>query len=83
MVLFEMHLRDWTKFAVLKIPNISLQNDFKQFVLPISIKPNETADLTLVHEELIKRSFDRYRHTLSISPGEKVPDFQARIHREY
>lgn len=53
--------------------------DFKQFILPIYMKPNDTVILNLVYEDLLIRQMDRYVHSLSICPGEIVPDFQVTL----
>ena len=55
------------------------REDFKQFVLPINIQPLEEITITLTYEYLLERTDNAYTHTLSISPGEIVPDFQIRM----
>ena len=55
------------------------QPSFHQFVLPINLRPNEEATVTLVYEQLLQRNEDKYRHVISLSPGEIVKDFQVRL----
>ena len=53
--------------------------DFKQFILPIHLAPKDEVTLTLIYEMLLVRKQDQYVHSVSISPGEIVKDFQIRL----
>jgi len=53
--------------------------DFKQFVLPINLKAQEDIVVTLTYEYLLERTDGLYSHTLSINPGELVPDFRVSV----
>lgn len=55
------------------------REDFKQFVLPITIDSKSNVTLRFVYEYLLERTDNSYRHTLSISPGELVHDFRIRL----
>ena len=48
-------------------------------VRPVNVQPSESITLTLTYEYLLERVDDLYTHSLSIAPGEIVPDFQIRI----
>ena len=45
----------------------------------MNMQPSESITLTLTYEYLLERVDDLYTHSLSIAPGEIVPDFQIRI----
>ena len=52
---------------------------FYQFVLPISLGANDEAKITLTYGNLLSKKEDKYNYVLSLSPGERVADFQVRF----
>ena len=52
---------------------------FNQFIREIHLGPNEEAKISLKYEMLIERENSSYRHVISLSPGERVKDFQVHL----
>ena len=48
-------------------------------MLPISLGANDEAKITLTYGNLLSKKEGKYNYVLSLSPGERVADFQVRF----
>ena len=53
--------------------------DFKQFVLPITVDRHSNSTLSFVYEYLLERTDNAYTQTISVNPGQKVTDFEINL----
>ena len=52
---------------------------FHQFVLPVFLGADDEARITLTYEQMLTKKEDNYNYVVSLSPGERVDDFQVQL----
>ena len=45
--------------------------------MPVSLGANDEARITLTYEQMLSKKEDNYNYVVSLSPGERVDDFQV------
>ena len=74
-----INLKDYYVIMNFIVSRIQLGLPFHQFVLPVSLGANDEARITLTYEQMLSKKEENYNYVVSLSPGERVDDFQVRL----